>query len=109
MNGLIRIFLPAAVSVVFVSACTWVKTTPEGEGVRVVSASAVGQCEKLGTVKVSLKHNIGRIERKPEKVATELQTLARNEGAAMGGDAVVAMNQPSEGRQEFGVYDCQPG
>jgi len=95
--------------IALVSACTWVKTTPEGEDVRVASAGAVSQCEKLGTVKVSLKDKIGRMNRNSEKVATELKTLARNEGALMGGDTVVAINQPSQGRQEFGVYDCEKG
>lgn len=95
--------------VMLFSACTWVKTTAEGENVRVATADTVAGCEKLGNVTVSLKHKVGRVERKPEKVATELETLARNEGAVMGGDTVVANQQPAEGRQEFSVYACGQG
>jgi len=94
---------------VFLSACTWVKPTPEGVHVHVAEADAVRQCQKLSNVTVSLKHKVGRVERKPVKVANELETLARNEAAVMGGDTVVANNKPSEGRQEFGVYDCRSG
>ncbi len=95
-----------AVLVAVLSACTWVKPTPEGEGVRVASADEVGSCENLGKVTVSLKHKVGRIERNQEKVKAELETLARNEGAAMGGDKVVAEGRPVEGRQTFTVYGC---
>ncbi len=90
------------------AACTWVKTTPEGERVGVSTAEAVADCENLGSVNVSLKHNVGRWERKPEKVRVELETLARNEGAIMGGDTVVPEGRPLEGRQKFSVHQCGP-
>jgi hypothetical protein len=72
------------------AACTWVKTTPEGEAVRVAQASEVGNWVYKGQVDSSLKSKIGPFERKPGKVALEPETLARNEAALMGGDTVVA-------------------
>ena len=90
------------------AACTWVKTTPEGEAVRVAQASEVGDCVYKGQVDSSLKSRIGPFERKPSKVALELETLARNEAALMGGDTVVAQTGVKDGRQEFGVYLCKP-
>jgi hypothetical protein len=90
------------------SGCTWVKPTPAGEFVRVAYADAVGACTRKGTVKVSLKDKVAGVGRKAEKVATELSVLARNEGATMGGDTVVAESPVSEGSQEFGVYQCKP-
>jgi hypothetical protein len=39
-------------------------------------------------------------------VAEELATLARNEGALLGGDTVAAESPVAEGRQTFGVYQC---
>lgn len=89
------------------SACTWVKTTPEGAAVRVASADSVGNCERKGKVTVSVKSRVSGVERKPTKVATELATLARNEGALLGGDTVVAEGGVNEGRQVFGVYRCK--
>lgn len=92
-----------------ITACTWVKPTPEGERVRVATADAAADCRRLGKVTVSLKHEVARVERSADKVATELETLARNEGAVMGGDTVVALSKPVEGRQEFAIYDCSNG
>jgi len=105
-----RVFIAAAivVSAGCFAACTWVKTTPEGEAVRVAQASEVGDCVRKGQVDSSLKSRIGPFERKPSKVALELETLARNEAALMGGDTVVAETGVKDGRQEFGVYLCKP-
>lgn len=90
-----------------IGACTWVKTTPEGEPVRVASAADVTDCERQGKVTVSLKNRVAGVERKPTKVAEELATLARNEGAALGGNTVVAETTVKEGSQVFGVYQCE--
>jgi hypothetical protein len=102
--------IPAAATVIvlagMLNACTWVKTTPEGESVRVASADAVADCVRKGKVTVSVKSRVGGVERKPTKVATELAALARNEGALLGGDTVVAETDVAEGRQTFGVYQC---
>jgi hypothetical protein len=102
--------IPAAATVIvlagMLNACTWVKTTPEGESVRVASADAVGDCVRKGKVTVSVKSRVSGVERKPTKVATELAALARNEGALLGGDTVVAETDAVEGRQTFGVYQC---
>jgi len=88
------------------TACSWVETTPQGGSVRVAYADAVANCARVGNVTVSLKNKVAGVERKANKVATELATLARNEGAVMGGDTVVAESPVSQGRQEFGVYQC---
>jgi hypothetical protein len=93
--------------VALVHACTWVKTTPEGQKVRVAKASEIGNCERKGGVATSLKSRVGGFERKPGKVAGELETLARNEAATMGGDTVVAESLVKDGRQTYGVYRCQ--
>ena len=87
-------------------ACTWVKTTPEGEPVRVAMADAVTDCTRQGKVTVSLKSRVAGVERKPTKVAEELATLARNEGAALGGNTVVAETTVKDGSQVYGVYRC---
>lgn len=108
-TNILNLVFASALTGLVATACTWVKPTPEGREVRVATIDAVARCTRLGKVNVSLKHKMGRVERKPGKVATELKTLARNEGAAMGGDVVVAQGAPSEGRQEFGVYDCSTG
>jgi hypothetical protein len=102
----ILLLVGLALGLFLAAACTWVKPTPAGESVRVATADAVAACERKGKVTVSLKSRVAGVERKPTKVANELATLARNEGALLGGDTVVAEGSVAEGRQVFGVYDC---
>lgn len=96
-----------AVLAVLLHGCTWVKTTPAGESVRVATADAVRDCQRKSKVTVSLKNRVAGVERKSTKVANELATLARNEGGRLGDDTVVAESDISEGSQVFGIYDCR--
>jgi hypothetical protein len=88
------------------TACTWVETTPGGEKVRVLDADEVTSCKKLGTTTSALKDKIAGVNRSAEKVKKELETLARNTAADLGGDTVVATSEVLEGRQTFTVYRC---
>jgi hypothetical protein len=103
-----RIALTASIVLcaAMMGACTWVKPTPAGELVRVAPASDAANCTRKGKVTVSLKSRVAGVERKPTKVAEELATLARNEGALLGGDTVVVESPVGDGRQTFGVYQC---
>lgn len=87
-------------------ACAWVKLTPEGEKARVLSAAEVSSCRKLGKTTVSVKGDIGGLERLPERVQAELDILARNSAADLGGDTVVPAGEPKDGKQVFEVYRC---
>jgi len=89
------------------SSCTWVKPTAAGESVRVADAVTTSACDRKGKVTVSLKDRIAGMDRKASKVAAELETLARNEGALLGGNTVVAESEIEDGRQVFGVFDCR--
>ncbi len=87
-------------------ACTWVKLTEEAESVTVV-ASVPSSCKRLGSTTSSTKADVASIDRSSKKVATELQTLARNAAAKMGGDTISADSEVSEnGEQTFGIYRC---
>ena len=96
----------AALLIAMLSACTWVKLTEEGETVTVVSA-VNSSCKRLGSTTSTTKADIASFDRKSKKVATELQTLARNSAAKMGGDTISAESEVSEnGEQTFGIYRC---
>jgi hypothetical protein len=85
------------------SACTWVK----GGTVAVANAANVRSCEKVRTVNVKVKDNfVGSMKRDPNKVATELTNMARNEASQFGGDTVVPVTLVQDGRQSFDVYKC---
>lgn len=95
-----------ALSIELLSGCTWVKLSTGGETVTVVSAVATS-CKKLGTTSSTTKADIASIDRKSAKVATELETLARNAAAEMGGDTIVAETDVTEaGSRRYGIYRC---
>ena len=88
------------------TACTWVKLTSEGENVNVIN-SPDSACERVGRTTSVGKANVASFDRNSDKVATELATLARNHGANMGGNAIVAEGPVTEeGEQTFTVYNC---
>ena len=95
-----------AVLTLILSACSWVNLTSQGEKVRILSMEEVKHCKRLGKTTVSLKSKIAGIERNREKVQKELNILARNGAVDLNGDAVVALDQPVDGKQTFAVYRC---
>ena len=88
------------------SACTWVEHTDAGQSVRLVSYEQIAACKKLGRTTVSVLDKVGFISRSADKVEQELQTLARNSAAEMGGDSIVTAGEVSRGEQPFDVYQC---
>lgn len=93
--------------VLVLSACTWVEPDANGRNVRVVyEGSLEGACRNLGTVTVSVKHEVAGVARNRLKVQDELESLARNEAATMGGDSIQAQGEPVAGEQRFAVYRC---
>ena len=89
------------------SACSWVKVSEQGANVAVANAANVRSCDKVRTVNVKVKDNfVGSMKRSPEKVATELTNMARNEASQFGGDTVVPVSLVQDGRQSFDVYKC---
>lgn len=100
-----NIFVVCVVAVLAAS-CTWVKLSPEGDKVRVLSAAEVSRCKKLGKTTVSLKATIAGFERKAEKVKKELAILARNRAVDLNGDTVVPLTEVENGQQTFSIYRC---
>jgi hypothetical protein len=89
-----------------IGACSWVKLTPDGEKVRVLSAAEVTTCKELGNTTVSLLAKVAGINRSEAEVEKELSLLARNAAADMGGDTVVAVGEVKEGKRHYTVYKC---
>jgi hypothetical protein len=89
------------------SGCTWVKLTAPGESVRVGTMAQVAGCEKLGATHAKTSTKVGIFGRSPKKIDEEIENLARNEAADMGGNTIVAQGPTSsEGRRSFDVYRC---
>ena len=89
------------------SGCTWVKLTEPGTQVRVSTVAQAASCKKLGATHTKTSNRIAFFSRSQQKIDAELESLARNEAAEMGCDAIVAQGPTSsEGRRSFDVYRC---
>jgi hypothetical protein len=93
-------------SSLLLSACSWVRVTPEGRDVRLLTQSQVTACQRVGTTTSTTTSRVVVVPRGSETVQTELVDLARNEAGLMGGNAIVADGTVVDGRQRFIVYDC---
>jgi hypothetical protein len=105
----LRTFARLIVLAILVSmcACTWVPLTDEGARVRILKASEVAGCEKLAETTSRTSDRVVIFARSDRKVREELDSLARNEAADLGGDAIAPIGTPKNGRQSFGVYRCE--
>lgn len=89
-----------------VLGCTWVPLTDAGRSVRTLPASAVAGCEKVGTTRSKTSDRVVIFARTERKVREELESLARNEAADVGGNAIVPIDAVVDGRQSFDIYRC---
>ncbi len=104
MNRIV-IFTLAATAVLL-SGCSWVKLDKTARNVAVVKPRYVKGCEYLGMVSGKVFTGAAGVQRSRRKVSEEIQTIARNNAASMGGDSVVPAGRVAEGRQKFKVYRC---
>lgn len=99
-----------ALALSFVAAlsagCTWVKPVEGSDQVRLLKASELAACKKLGHTTSFVKHEIAGIARNPKTVSEELVTLGKNQAAQMGGDAIVQATDFKEGKVGFDIYKC---
>ena len=102
----VRNALAAVTIAAGLGACTWVKLEEPGSHVRVAYDGRVDGCRSVGEVSVSVKDRVGPYERSSLKVKDELETLARNEAAAMQADTIAAKGEAHDGEQRFGAYAC---
>ena len=99
-------YLLLVAAVLGLMACSWVKLTPDGDKVRVLSQSEVATCKKLGITTASVADKVAGMPRKETIIQDNLNILARNAAADMGGDTVVPSSPIQDGKQTFDVYRC---
>jgi hypothetical protein len=86
--------------------CSWVPLTDAGRGVRVLEANAAADCQKVSTVDSKTADRVVVFSRTDRKMREELESLARNEAAEDGGNAIVPLGPMENGRQSFAIYRC---
>jgi len=89
-----------------VQACTWVKSSDSGNAVHVAYDGNVSGCRDAGQVSVSVADHVAFYHRPSLKVRDELETLARNQAAAIPADTIKATSDPVDGTQSFEAYVC---
>ncbi len=95
-----------ALLLLVLAGCSWVKTTPDGEKVRVLEPTEVTSCKRIGKTIVTGKASVAGIKRNQARVSRELSTLARNGAAEIGGDTVVPIADVQGDSQVFAVFKC---
>ena len=100
------VMLSAATAVVLMTGCAWVKPTPGGSRVSVVTNDQANYCEKIGQTKANTQKSVGFLDRNASKISEELITLARNSAYEMGGNAIIPITQVVDGKQTFAVLRC---
>lgn len=90
------------------NACAWVEQTEAGKKVTLATAQQVTACKELGKTAVSVKHTVAGMERKPHIIKEELEKLAKNSAAEMGGNTIIPASEIKEGKQTYRVFRC-PG
>ena len=89
------------------TACTWVALEKPAEEVLVLPADRLTPaCESKGTVKVSVLDKVGILERHDDEVVEDLDVLARNHAATLGGDTVVRRGPIIEGVRKYEIFRC---
>lgn len=96
------------VTMSLMTACTWVKLSPDGKNVAVLTAMDVQECRLTGETTVNVRDKVG-LQRSADKVRLELETLARNAAAERGGDVVVPTSGVKPGgERDYNIYRCRP-
>ncbi len=103
---IIRISVVGLAVVGIGAGCTWVRSTPAADAIRIVPPDRVADCRRLGTVSGFTKADLAGIRRSPEKVRLEVETLARREAVDLRADTLVAQGPLLEGRQSFIAFRC---
>ena len=97
----------AALLLITVSGCTFVKMAPGGAQVQVARADRdLSACERRGEIAVSVKDRLGPYSRDEIRVRDELETLARNEAPGLQADTVQPKGEPADGEQRFLAFRC---
>ena len=99
-----KVFI-AAVAAFTLSSCTYVRLTPDGENVAVLTQAEIANCTRQGATTVEVVDRMV-VNRNPDNVARDLRILARNR-AADRGDAIVPSTRVANGEQTFIIYRCR--
>lgn len=91
------------------SGCAFVELNEQGQRVRVVdSAALTAGCVRKGEITSRVTRDVGPFERNSQKVADEVEALARNDAATLSANTIVAVSPlDGNGERRYVAYDCR--
>jgi len=93
------------------AGCTWVTPSPDamGASIAVVDAATAAHCQLLTQNQLTVDAKLGVLQRMPADVDHDLETMAINQAASVGANAVTALSPDKDGVQTWGIYKCPAG
>lgn len=90
------------------AGCTWVTQTPEAMNadIQVLDKAAAARCQQLGANEITVNDKLGTLQRMPEDVEHDLRTMAINQAATVGADAVAPLTDLKGGTQTWALLRC---
>jgi len=95
-----------AVVMFILTACVGRGLQHSSNEVRLLIAEPSGDCENVGATHVSVGGRRAHPDWSPDRIASELQNLARNGAIQLGGNAILPMTGIIDGTQSFTVFRC---
>lgn len=99
-------FVAMSFGVALATGCTMVGLDPDAENVRIVDEATAASCEELGKTRVKVLSRIVIAPRNAQLIEEELETLARNAGADLSGNAVVPAGPVEDGTRSYRILRC---
>lgn len=99
----------AALLLVSVAGCTWVTQSPEAlkADIVVVDAAGAARCQRIAANQLSVADHLGDLKRMPDDVEHDLRTMAINQAATVGADAVAPVSDLNGGVQTWALLRCE--
>jgi|SRR6185437_42328 len=89
-----------------ITACSFVSLDPQARDINVVeNANSLKNCKSLGNTTVTLWSKAETFQSQ-QTVEGQLDTLARNQAATMGGNTVTPHSPINNGQRTYSVYNC---
>ena len=91
------------------TGCTWVTQSPEAMNadIQVLDKAGAARCQQLGANEITVNDKLGTLQRMPEDVEHDLRTMAINQAATVGADAVAPVNDLKGGTQTWALLRCK--
>ena len=90
------------------AGCTWVTPSPEAMNadIQVLDKAGAARCQQLGANEITVNDKLGTLKRMPEDVEHDLRTMAINQAATVGADAVAPLTDLNGGTQTWALLRC---